>query len=295
MGARLLAEILITLPYAAPTAFAALGEIIGQEGGVLNIGLEGTMLTACYFALIGVESFPGPWAIAWGFGLAILTAVILNVLQGVFTVILASDQVVVGTAVNLLALGMTSSLYRGRYGHSGQLISLPQMKSWHHIDVMIVLLLILVPAVWYLLQKTAWGLALRAAGDFPKSCEAAGLSVQKLRMGAMVLGGIFAGLGGGYLVLGNVNTFSENMTAGRGFLAIALVTFGRWKPGWTTAAAVLIGLLDSLQFQLQAAGTGIPAQLLVALPYVGALIVLVVVGSGSSAPGSLGLPYRRDR
>lgn len=288
-------ELLITLPYAAPVAFASLGEIIGQQSGVFNIGLEGTMLAACYAALIGVQAFPGHWAIPAGFALAVVAAVVLNLFQALFTIILAADQVVVGTAVNLFALGLTSTLYRNRYGHSGSLISLPEMNSWHHIDPLIVLLILLVPATWYLLQKTSWGLALRAAGDFPKACDAAGLSVIKIRMSAALFGGILAGLGGAYLVLGTVSTFSENMTAGRGFLALTLVTFGRWKPTWTVAAAVLLGLLDSLQFQLQAGGSHIPAQLLVALPYVGALAVLVIVGTGSSAPGAMGLPYRRDR
>jgi simple sugar transport system permease protein len=144
-------------------------------------------------------------------------------------------------------------------------------------------------------RRTKLGLALRAAGEFPEAVAASGFSVLKLRFGAMLVGGALGGLAGAYLSLGISGSFAENMTAGRGFVAIAMVTFGRWKPIWVLAASMLVGYAVSLQFVFQSKGWNIPFQLLSAAPYVLALLVLVAAGRGSASPAALGKSFRSDR
>ncbi len=280
------------LAYAAPVAFAALGETVVQRSGVLNIGLDGTMLLSAFFGMLVTFLTKSPYlGLAAGAGVGMLAAAIF----GLFTVYLASDQVVVGTAVNLLALGLTSTLYRSKFGQSGQLVSVPKLPAWNGVDLATILLLAAIPLVWLLLRQTAWGLAVRSAGEYPKAAEAAGYSVHRLRMGALLVGGFLGGLGGGYLSVGIAGSFAENMTAGRGFVAIAMVTFGRWRPALVFAAALLIGAAESLQFRFQTLGWKVPFQLMIALPYIVALLVLVIVGKGTVAPKALGQSYRRER
>jgi len=286
-------ETIAVLPYAAPVGFAALGEIVGQKSGVINIGLEGMMLMGAYFSMTGVLLGHGHFAIPLGFLLAIVSAVILAEISAYFTVVLAVDQVVVGTAINLLALGVTSTLFRMKYGSSGKLLTLPTLTRFEGVDAGIVLLILCLPVVAWILNKSAWGLTMRSAGEYPKATEAAGFSVVKLRMWSLAIGGIFAGLAGAYLVLGTSGSFTENMTSGRGFVAIALVTFGRWKPTWVFLAAILIGFLETLQFRFQAIGIHVPYELLIASPYAIAIIILLIAGKGTTSPAALGIPFRR--
>lgn len=284
-------EVASLLVYSAPVALAALGETVNQKGGSLNIGIEGTMLAGCFFGMATSLSTGSPWlGVLAGTGVGIA----LTLLQALFVLKLAIDQVVVGTAINLLALGLTSTLFRSQYGDSGKLLSVPEIPKFWGIDVVILLLLMLAPLTAWLISRSRWGLALRAAGEYPNAAEAAGYSVLKLRLQAMLIGGALAGLAGAYLSLGIAGSFATNMTAGRGFVAIAMVTFGRWKPMWVFGACLLVGYADSLQYVFQSKGIGVPFQLLLALPYILALLVLVGVGRGSAAPAALGKPFQRS-
>ena len=285
-------ELLALLTYAAPVAYAALGETIVQRSGVINIGLEGSMLLGAFTGmLVSLQTHSALLGVVAAVG----SAAVLTILFGIFTVLLASDQVVVGTAINLLSLGITGTLFRARFGQSGQLLTVPKVEDWHGINPGIILLFACVPAVWFLLGKTNWGLAVRAVGEYPRAAESAGLSVPKLRMQALVIGGMFAGIAGAFLSLVIAGSFAENMTAGRGFVAIAMVTFGRWRAPWVFAAALVIGFAESLQFQFQTYGWKVPFQLFIAMPYLVALLVLVISGRGSVAPSALGQPHRTDR
>ena len=272
-------DLALLLIYAAPVALAAIGEVVSQRGGVINIGLA-------------AHGSGSPWLGLCG-GAAV--GVAASALSAWFVVKLACDQVVVGTAINLFAMGLTGTMFRSRFGQSGQLLSLPKLPLIAGIDPVIVLMLLSIPLVWFLLMRTGWGLAVRSAGEYPKATEAAGFSVHALRVQAVLVGGLFAGVAGAYLSIGVAGSFAENMTNGRGFIAIAMVTFGRWRPLFVFLAALLIGFFDSLQYLLQARGVQVPSQLLIALPYVVALLVLVVVGKGAGAPASLGLSYRREK
>lgn len=282
------------LVVSTPLILAALGESIGQRSGVLNIGLEGTMLFGAFFGfLVGART----GNVALGFGLSVGIGVVISLISGYFTVKLGADQVVVGTAINFLALGVTGLGFRRIYGQSGQLLSSPDLPKFFGIDPVCLLAFLLIPAVWFILMRTKWGLAVRACGEYPKAVESSGFSVTKIRLSALVIGGALAGLGGAHLSLGVAGTFAEGMTAGRGFLAIALVTFGRWQPIYVALAALLLGYTQSLQYSLQGKpifGVQVPSQLWLALPYVLALLVLVFVGSGTVTPKALGRPYEKE-
>jgi simple sugar transport system permease protein len=285
-------DVALLLIFSAPVAIAAIGESVAQRAGVLNIGLEGSMLCGAFFAMLATHSTGSPWI---GLLAGTTVGLALTLLQGWFTVMLAADQVVAGTAANLLAMGLTGTLFRSQFGQSGQLLSIPKIPSWHGLDAVLVFMLLSVPVLWFLLWRTGWGLALRSCGEYPKAAEAAGYSVPNLRLQGLAFSGVFGGLAGAYLAVGVAGSFAENMTAGRGFVAIAMVTFGRWNPLFALGAALLVGYADSLQFALQARNIALPHQFFVALPYVTALLVLVLAGKGALAPRALGTAYRRER
>ncbi len=285
-------DVAIVLVFAAPVALAAIGETLAQRSGVLNIGLEGSMLFGAFFAMLATQLSGSPWI---GVLAGASTGLILALIQGWFTVIFGADQVVAGTAANLLALGVTSTWFRQRFGQSGQLISVSHLPSSHGLDAVLIFMIACVPIVWLVLNRTAWGLAIRAAGEFPKAVGSAGYSVASLRMHGLALSGLFGGLGGAYLAIGIAGSFAENMTSGRGFVAIAMVTFGRWNPILVVVSALIVGYAESLQFTLQARGVALPHQFLLAMPYLIALAVLVIAGKGTLAPRSLGTAYRSDK
>lgn len=280
------------LRYSAPVGLAAQGEAVSQRAGVLNIGLEGAMLGAA-FAAMSASAAAGPWA-GLAAGAAVGAALLLG--AGLFTVLLRADQVVVGTALNLGALGATSSLFQARYGRSGQLLSVPSLPVWlPGIDAGSVALLLACAVASLWLWRSGAGLVLRAAGEHAEAVEAAGYSAVRARLAGIAVSGAMAGLAGGYLAVGVSGTFVENMTAGRGFVAIAMVTFGRLRPWAVLGASMLVGLVERLQFGLQGAGTALPPQLFVALPYLVALAALVLVGKGGGLPAQLGVPLRSSR
>ena len=283
-------EWIVLLQFATPVALAAIGETVGQRSGVINIGIEGAMLAAAYFGTIVSLSTGSPWLGMLAGGAA---GLLLSLISAFFTIRLGVDQIVVGVAVNLLSLGVTGTLFRARFGQTGQLLSVPVLPKWHGIDAVILLMLACVPLTSWVLSRTGWGLAVRAAGEYPQAGEAAGFDVWRLRFQAAGVAGLLAGLAGAYLSLGIAGSFAENMTNGRGFIAIAMVTFGRWKPFYVLVSSLLIGYLESLQFTLQAQGSKVPFQLLLALPYVAALAVLVAVGKGTLFPAALARPYSR--
>lgn len=279
------------LRFSAPVAFAALGESVTQKSGVINIGIEGMMLSAAFFSVIATEVTGNPWL---GLLAGVFAAVVLCLIQSLFVLKWAADQVVVGTAINLLSLGLTSSLYRMRYGASGSLISVAGFPRFGPWDLVILALPFVAVGIWYVFTRTRWGLACRACGEYPDSVHASGFSVLRVRLQASLIGAALAGVGGSFLALGISPSFAENMTSGRGFIALAMVTFGRWNPLLVLGASLLIGFFEQLQFRLQAQQVAVPYEFLTALPYVAALVVLVVVGRGTSVPHALARPYRKE-
>jgi len=280
------------LRFATPIGLAATGETVGQKSGVINVGLEGMMLASSYAAVVASGASGSPWV---GLAAGVVAAVALGLAQAFFTLKLAADQVVVGTAVNLLAMGLTSALFRLQFGTSGKLLSVPTFPKFAGgLDVVLVGGLVVAGVAAALLTRTRYGLALRACGEYPSAVTAAGYSVIRLRLGAVTVGSVLAGAAGAYLSLGIAGSFAENMTSGRGFIALAMVTFGRWKPVGVAAATLFVGLAEWAQFSALAQGSMVPPQAWRALPYVLAFAVLVFAGRGSSAPASLGVPLKEE-
>jgi simple sugar transport system permease protein len=280
-----------TMTMATPLLIAALGENVVQIAGLVNVGLEGMMLIGAFAATLGALHSGDPYL---GIAIAAVAGIVSALLFAVFAIKLTANQVVIGVVLNLLALGLTGTLYRKFFGETGTFVttrSLPHILG--DLTILTPLALLAVPAVWWGLNRTRRGLELRACGEQPVAAEAAGVNVLRTRTAALVFGGAMAGIAGAFLSIGELNTFKEHMTDGRGFIALAIVTSGRWSPWGCMAAAIVFGFADALQFQLQALGWNLPYQLFVALPYVVTLVILATGGKRSQAPASLGLPYRK--
>jgi ABC-type uncharacterized transport system permease subunit len=287
-----------TVRTATPLVLAAIGETVVERAGIINIGLEGVILSGAFGALVGATRF----GLAGGFVVGVLSGVAIAMLFALFVVQLRCDQIITGTAITLLAVGLTGTLYRSLYGAAGAALSIatlsPTAVPWlstipiigsgfFEQPVITYGIYALVPAVWWWLYRTHSGLSLRAVGESPVAAQAAGLRVDRVRAGAIVIGGALGGLAGATLVLAQAGTFAENMSAGRGFVAIAIVVLGRWHPLGVALAALLFGASSALQFLLQAMGLALPYQLFLALPYALTLAALAGVAGRVRAPAAL--------
>ena len=288
-----------TVRTATPLALAALGEVVVERAGILNISLEGVILSGAFGALVGATH----GGLAGGFACAIAAGVVMAIVFALCTVVwLRADQIITGTAITLLAVGLTGTLYRIIYGATGAAltiptagpIAIPGLSSVPIIGPALFaqpfttyVLFVFVPAVWWWMFRTHAGLALRAVGESPDAAEASGIRPARVRFLAILFGGALGGLAGGTLVLSQVGTFAENMSAGRGFIAIAIVVLGRWHPVGIAIAALVFGAASALQFLLQAAGLDLPYQIFLALPYVLTLAALAGVAGKVTAPAAL--------
>ncbi|MBD1892354.1 ABC transporter permease [Trichocoleus sp. DQ-A3] len=294
--------LIASLRLSVPLAFAALGGLFSERSGVLNIGLEGMLLSGAFASAAGAFFTGNVWL---GMLLAIVVGGLVGLLHAYLCVTLRVDQLVSGLAINLTAAGLTSFWSRVLF-NSGQaqqlpgiqIIGIPGLKNipiignlLFHQDPLIYLLFLLVPLSTYLLFRTSLGLSLRAVGEYPRAADTAGVSVTKVRYVAVTLSGCLAGLGGAYLTLVHVRFFVEDMSAGRGFIALAALIFGRWHPVSTALACLLFGATEALQLRIQAFNLNIPYQFLVMLPYVIALLALVGLAGKSTPPAALGVPY----
>ncbi len=280
-----------TLTMTTPLLLAALGENIVQKSGIVNVGLEGVMLAGAFGATL-VTLWTGsalPGVLAGG-----ACGVLIALLFALIAVRLAANQVVAGIVINLLALGVTGTVYQRLFGHSD--VGLTTATLPHVVGDQSVLLpfaFALVPAAWYWLARTRGGLELRACGEEPIAAEAAGVNVLNRRTAATLFGGAMAGIAGASLSIGSSNTFIPGMTGGRGFIALAIVTAGRWSPMGCLAAALVFGFADALQYRGQSLGIHVPNDLLLASPYLATLTILAIGGRGGVGPAALGKPYRR--
>jgi ABC-type uncharacterized transport system permease subunit len=284
------------LALGTPLLFAALGELVSERAGILNIGVEGLMLTGAFAGFLGCWSTGSPLV---GMAAAAGAAMVLGLVLAVWIVGLDADQVVAGAALNILALGLTGVAYRAVFGVTGAALTVPTFRPLAiggHAPWLIPLrqpapvyvALALVPLVWVVLARTRLGLALRAVGEAPDAAASLGIPVATMRVGAILVAALLAGIGGGYLSLAYSNTFVEGMSAGRGFIALAIVVFGRWRPLGILAGALLFGAASAGQFHLQAAGIAVSYHLLLMLPYVLTLGVLAFTSGTAAAPAALG-------
>lgn len=272
-----------TLALASPLLLAALGELIGERSGVLNIGLEGMMLSGAW---AGAAASFATGSGTVGLCAAMLAAMMLAAIFGFLTVWLRADAIVVGTGLNLFALGLTGVAHRAmseRFGSYNSAV-LPQ---WFFF----LMGALLVPLLWWQLQHTRAGLRLRAAGEHPVAADASGINVRVLRFQSTLMCGALCGAAGAFLSMSHINSFGENMTSGRGFIALAIVIFGRWNPFGALVAALLFGAAESTQIFLQSSLNSAYYPLLLTLPYVLTILVLAGWGGRSRAPQALNVPY----
>ena len=289
-----------TVRMAAPLTFTAVGETYGERAGVINIGLEGAIIAGALGGTIAA-GVAGP---AVGFAAGAAAGVLVAALFAVFTVWMRADQIITGTAITLLAIGLTGTLYRSVYGVGGVALStptigpveIPVLSSLPFIGralfaqpVATYALYVLAPAIAWWMSRTHSGLATRAVGESPEAAIAAGVRPRLVQACAVLFAGAMAGIGGATLVLAQAGTFAEHMSAGRGFIAIAIVVLGRWRPMGVALAALLFGAANALQTIFQAMGWAqVPYQLFLAVPYVLTLFVLAGAGGRAAAPAALG-------
>ena len=291
-----------TLVYATPLAYAALGGIFSERSGVVNIGLEGMMLMGAFFGIWGAD-WSGSWAV--GLLVAMAAGALTALVHAVFAIHLRADQIVTGTAINFLALGITGYLFIDIYGSNGAPssislvpnVNIPGVEHWSYLgaaigqlNLMTWLVFALLVLTEVVLFRTAAGLRIRAVGEHPLAADTVGIPVFRTRYGAVVLSGILAALGGAYLSIGFVGSFANNMTAGRGFIALAAVIFGKWRPYGAFAACLLFGFASGVADRLQSVA-GVSVNLLSTIPYVLTLIALVGLVGRSRAPAADGQPY----
>jgi len=301
-NALLLSALASAVRLTTPIGLAAIGAVISERSGVINIGLEGMMLSGAFAAVVGSHYLGGPWM---GLLAAMVAGGVVALLLAYPSVTLGAAQIVVGVAINLAAFGLTTFLDRTLLRPAG----IERVAAFHPVPIpylselplvgpvlfmqnpLVYLMLLLAPALTVFVFRTPWGLALRAVGENPRAADTAGINVTLVRYLAVATSGIFAGMAGAFLSLGHLDLFTENMTAGRGFIALAAVIFGKWHPLGALAAAFVFGAADAFQLLVQTYNLGFPYQFPLMLPYVLALLALAGVVGRSAAPAAAGQPY----
>lgn len=296
-----------SLRLAGPVLLAALGETFAERTGVLNVGIEGTMLLGALASFLASYWTGSVWVAVFG---AMLAGLAANLLLAWMYVSVRANQVVVGLVFNLLAVGVASIVYRKALGNSPvpetiamfQPLHIPLLSSVPVLGpvlfgqtVLFYLTLLLAVVAQFVLFRTTFGLGLRAAGENPAAADAAGISVPGMRYAGTLISGAAAGLAGAYLVLAQVGFFRETIVSGQGFIALGIVIFGRWNPLKAAAAAIVFGACDALQLSLQILGSRIPPQLLLALPYLVTILAISGLFGGKAVqPAALMTPWARD-
>jgi ABC-type uncharacterized transport system permease subunit len=299
--------VVLTLAAGTPLVFAALGELVVEKSGVLNLGVEGMMLVGAIASFIVAAKTGAPWL---GVGAGALAGALLSLIFGVLALTLRANQVAAGLALSLFGIGLSAFVGRPYMSVVIEgikpivvpgLTTLPVFgKLVFGHNPLVYASIALFAAVQIFLRRTRAGLVLRAVGESPQSAHAIGYPVLAIRYAAVLFGGACAGLAGAFLAVAYTPSWVEGMTAGRGWIALALVVFASWLPGRLVVGAYLFGAVTILQLHAQGAGLGIPSQLMSALPYLATILVLVLisrarVSAGSAAPASLGTVFVPDR
>jgi len=288
--------------WATPLTFAAIGGMFSERSGVVNIGLEGMMLSGAFFGILGADKL-GSWEL--GLLCAMVSGGVLAFIHAFNAIHLRADQIVSGTAINFLALGVTGYFYILVYGNNGTPgTGIPAIPNVHlaflgsgffgqvfgNLNLMVWLMFALIVVSYIVMFKTSIGLRIRAVGEHPRAADTVGISVYRVRYGAVTLSGVIASLGGAFLSIGYTHSFTENVTAGRGFIGLAALIFGNWRPFGAFAAALLFGFSTALQFRVGSVWGGV-GTLVQALPYVLTLIAVAGVIGRTTPPASIGRPY----
>jgi simple sugar transport system permease protein len=285
-----------TVRLATPLVLAALGGLFSERSGVINIALEGMMLAGAFTAAAVTYAAGNPFI---GLAAGMTAGLAIASIHAVVSIRYKADQVVTGTAINILMFGMPAFLSGAFFLSSGSTPQIPreQLVPWLPI---VIAFLVVVPVTWYVLYKTPFGLRLRTVGENPEAADAAGVPVARMRYAGVLLSGVLAGLGGAYLSIGQSSLFTRNMTSGRGFIALAALIFGKWRPVQTMLACLLFGFTEAVSIQMQGvvklpSGEDIPVQFVQMVPYVLTIIVLAGFIGQSRPPRALGMPYQKER
>ena len=284
-----------TIRLSTPLILAALGGMFSERSGVINIALEGMMLAGAFTAAAVTYAVGNPFV---GLFAGMLAGLAIAAIHAVASIRYRADQVVTGTAINILMIGVPGFLSGAFFLSSG---STPQIAKENLIPwTPIVIAFALVPIAWYVLYMTPFGLRLRAVGEHPEAADAAGVRVARMRYAGVLLSGVLAGIGGAYLSIGQSSLFTRNMTSGRGFIALAALIFGKWRPVQTMLACLLFGFTEAVTIQMQGvvklpSGEDIPVQFIHMVPYVLTIIVLAGFIGTSRPPRALGFPYQKER
>jgi len=292
-----------TLRISIPIAFAALGAIFCERVGIVNIGLEGMMLGGAFAGVWGSHLTGSPYI---GLLFAMFAGALFGLIHAVLTIQFKTDHIISGLGINLLSLGLTTVLMEniwGNRGRSGLVTGLGNVKIPGLVDIPVIgpilgnttillyLLIVCVIVAWIVLYKTVFGLRVRVIGDNPKVADSLGINVYMMQYIGVILCGVLAGLGGAYLSIGDINMFSRDMTAGRGYIALAALIFGGWNPFGVFGASLLFGFAQALQIRLQV--VNIPVQFVEMLPYLVTILVLIFYRSRSRGPIAAGKHFRR--
>jgi ABC-type uncharacterized transport system permease subunit len=289
-----------TVAFAAPLIFTSMGEVISEKTGIINIQLEGMMLAG---AFCGVWAALASGSLILGFAAAALAGVAVALIHGVLCIVFRAEQVVSGVVLNIFVLGLTTfaigPVFAGNLGNAAptlQPLPIPLLSDIPVIgralfshNLMVYAALLLVPAIWFFIYRTTAGLAVQAAGEAPAAAASMGVNVRRVRWLALIACGALAGIGGGQLTLAGLGTFTQNVTAGRGFVALAAVVFGRWRPLGTLMAVLLFTFVEAIQARAQVLGIRVPYQFLVMAPYLVTVVALVLFVRRGRPPKALGI------
>lgn len=305
-GAFIVSLIAASVKMATPYLFMSLGETFSEKAGIFNIGLEGYTLMGAFTGFIIAYFTGNPWIGLLG---GILGGLLVALIAALLMITVASDQIVTGLAINVAILGFTSAVYRLIFGINSSrpvapalpVVSIPGLSKipvigkilFEQLPV-VYLGLILVPVCWVLLYKMEWGLNVRAVGEYPEAAKAAGVNVKLMRYLCVGLAGMTSGLAGSFLSVGVFNSFFDNMVAGRGFIAIAVVIFGKWNPIGVLLAALFFSLADTFQLGIQSVGINLPYQFVLMFPYILTIIAISGLVGHVRAPAALGVPLEND-
>lgn len=284
-----------TIRLSTPLILAALGGLFSERSGVINIALEGMMLAGAFTAASVTYASANPFI---GLAAGMAAGLAIAAIHALVSIRYRADQVVTGTAINILMFGMPAFLSGAFFLSSGSTPQIPKEQLLPRLPIVIAFAL--VPIIWYVMYKTPFGLRLRSVGENPEAADAAGVGVSQMRYSGVLLSGILAGLGGAYLSIGQSSLFTRNMTSGRGFIALAALIFGKWRPVQTMLACLLFGFTEAVSIQMQGvvklpSGEDIPVQFVQMVPYVLTIIVLAGFIGHSRPPRALGVPYEKER
>src|SRR5690349_22356847 len=290
-----------TLRVATPLMLCAMGGLFSEKSGIIDVGLEGKMLMAAFFAAATAAVTGSAW---WGVAAAIVAAEVMALLHGFACITHRGNQVVSGVAINIVASGLTVVLGIAWFNRGGQTPPLEgAQRLWPLLlpdagdNILVYAALLSVPLTWWIVERTRFGLRLRAVGEMPLAVDTAGISVPWLRYRAVLLCGLLAGLAGSYIAIAQNAGFTRDMTAGQGFIALAAVIFGKWRPFPAFGACLVFGLLDAVAIRLQGVRVGgieVPVQLIQALPYLLTVFLLAGFIGRAIAPRAIGQPYEKE-